>query len=371
MTGRQRRSFVKETVFWAFMLGLTALAVVLIHRSCSSYQYEQVMPIMLPIVFFVPLLTAALRYLPRQKSGLRFLGVVASAALAFGIGQFGYQGYYGESPFLIDFFTGKTIKTVVTQDLKSLSGTIYEADEAVSKEIPLDDHLAFLKEYAVEDLFVAREYRAVRGSVPEAKDFVQLHLVFKDGHERELRLYESGQWDCIEEPGVGVWRRMRAEDYIGDYAAYRKQCVEAEYGKAYEEPLLAGHVPSLLPEYDGGGKAAWMLTERIYDSLHYSNSWKNNRFGSEIVIPEKYVSKHARDVRWLFVQNETGRSYVGYEYVIKTGERVRDVYSSSYEVAVYDLVTGENRVYPLTNDRNALEEFINDYFADLEKDQNP
>ena len=174
----------------------------------------------------------------------------------------------------------------------------------------------------------------------------------------------------IEELGVKCFATKCDVTKVEDIKAM-VAAVEAEYGKAYEEPLLAGHVPSLLPEYDGGGKAAWMLTERIYDSLHYSNSWKNNRFGSEIVIPEKYVSKHARDVRWLFVQNETGRSYVGYEYVIKTGERVRDVYSSSYEVAVYDLVTGENRVYPLTNDRNALEEFINDYFADLEKDQNP
>lgn len=334
---REGRSPLGEILFWVVLLGADALAMYLIHRSFGQpYNYMDTMPYMLPVGAFVPLLAAVLRYFPKKK-GPRIVGIVVALALGIVIGQAALRGFYGDHPFIIEAIYGRNVDPFMPEEIEAVYGTLYEDGAPVSEELKLGG--AWVSN--------TQTYRGVR-SLPEKTDWVQLRVAGKDGTERKLMQFCDDQWDYLEEPGVGAWRRKQEEHW--DYYNWRENCVDREFDAAFKAPLEAGETPKLSPDYDGAEKAAWIdwTREGYNDELYMEVSWTANASHGDYTrdsdTPEGYLPERARDVRWLFVKERTGHVYQGYWYEVGTGKKVSDSYENTYAVTVYDLATGEQQV---------------------------
>ena len=68
-SSKSKRSFPGELVFWVVLLGLDTVFMYLIHRSFGQwYNYQDTMPIMLPVGAFIPLAAVVLRYFPKNTA---------------------------------------------------------------------------------------------------------------------------------------------------------------------------------------------------------------------------------------------------------------------------------------------------------------
>ncbi len=334
---RGGRGPLGEILFWVILLGADALAMYMIHRSFGqSYNYMDTMPIMLPVGAFVPLLGAVLRYFPKKK-GPRVIGIVVALALGVGIGQVALRGFYGEHPFIIEAIYGRNMEALPpAEEIEGITAVLYANGAPDSTEIAVVPS-------SVHTISVM-DFRGVRGGVPETSEWLTLRVDCKDGRTRELRLLDTDKWDFIEEPGVGVWRKPRA-NYSEEYRWWRDVCVTEEFSALFSEPLLAGEPPRLSEDYNGGEKAAWIdwSQEGYNDELAMKPSWSAAYRSIDHDTPEGYLPERARDVRWLFVKERTDHVYRGYWYEVGTGKKVSDSYDDTYGVTVYDLLTGESR----------------------------
>ena len=83
----KRRTFGRELLFWAVLLGIVGLGLYLIHTQYGEpyYFFMDTMPAMFCVGALVPLLTLVFRYLPKKK-GLRVAACLVSVVLAIAIG---------------------------------------------------------------------------------------------------------------------------------------------------------------------------------------------------------------------------------------------------------------------------------------------
>ena len=239
----------------------------------------------------------------------------------------------------VDF--GAPMENLLPQDIERVTGVICAGGEADSGEIDLHALLDTYQTTGQDHMIYRKGLRSVHGGAPETGDCVLVRFTYKDGRERVLRLSEDDRWDYFEEPDVGTWRKRKSQN-DADYRYWRKLCTNAEFDQAFAQPLQDGGTPTLTSDYTGGEKAVWIdWSQEISDHLYMQPSWRDT-FGR--TTPEGYVPERARDVRWLFIKTRTGHAYQGYWYEVGTGRHLGNSYNNSYEVMVYDLVTGEGKV---------------------------
>ncbi len=331
------RKVLHELLFWILLLGADAIVLYLIHRSFGQpWNYKDTMPVVLPVGAFVPLLAAVLRYFPKKRI-FQILGIAVSLALSIMIAQVTLNGFYGDSPFIIEAIYGKGISVDDLDGFKDVLGTIYEDGTPTCGEISLMETIGKLP-------FKFPEYRGVRRNVQKAENYVQLRIICRDGTERTLHFFDAGRKHYVEEPGVGVWSSI---DYgYSEYEVYKQDIIRQEYNDAFMKPIIAGEPPTLSPYYNGEEKAVWVdwskedLEEKWADSFEMQPSWT---YHFEDHMPEAYVSERACDVRWVFLKKLKSSEYLGFWYDVKTGKSLRNAYKNTFHVVVYDLVmkTGE------------------------------
>ena len=336
---RGKRSALVEILFWVILLGLAALVLYLVHREHGKpYNYQDTMPIMLPAVAFVLLLTAVLRYVPKEK-GPRTAGILAALVLGIAIGLVALNGFYGDHPFIIEAYYGKNLELLPPSEISEVTGRLCEASGRENRDVSLESYLAWHQNLNQRSLINAQYYRGARDGVPQLGDAIALRITYQDGRERTLRLSADERWAYIEEPGVGAWRAPVGD--TNDYERWRGFYVQTEFVNAFSAPIEAGETPKLPEDYNGGGKAVWIdwSKERL-EQLTMECSWQAP---VDRDTPEGYVPERAADVRWVFLKERTGHVYQGYWYDTRTGKRLSDSYANTYRVMVYDLLTGETK----------------------------
>ncbi len=237
---------------------------------------------------------------------------------------------------------GPSMEIIDPGELESVTGVLYADGRTDSGEIRLDAYLSNKQSTGQTHMIYTKGFRSVRRGVPETGDFVQLRFLYSDGREREVRISEDEKWDYFEESGVGIWRREKSQ-FAAGYRYWRDECVLEEFDDAFLLPVRDGETPELLPDYSGAEKAVWLdrSQEDSNGDLYIRPSWSDS---FERETPEGYAPERARDVRWLFIKTRTGHEYRGFWREVGTGRTTGSIYDNTYEVSVYDLVTGERKV---------------------------
>jgi len=62
-------------------------------------------------------------------------------------------------------------------------------------------------------------------------------------------------------------------------------------------------------------------------------------------IPDEWKAERPEDVRYVIVRGLRSKTYSGYWYDPRTGEKVSDAYERTFSLAAYDLLTGEEVVF--------------------------
>lgn len=342
---QHNRNLLREIVFWVILVGVDTLLMYWCHTSVPNYNggYMSVMSIMLSIGATALLIVAGLRYIPKDKRGIRLLGFIVSLALGVGIGQFAAHGFYGEPPFILEAIYGKCIENYPPDDLNEITITLYEDGKSTGKALPMSGRLEWYQGIH-NDIIDPWDYRAVRGDSPVTSEYALMHLFYKNGRERNLRLSETERWGYIEESGISTWRREKTDNApYSQYAFWKEAYIEEEFNIAFLAPYITGKTPTLSENYNGREKVAWISRERNpLNEMETATSWDDSIW-IDYDIPEGYTAERATDVRWLFVKDEISNHLYGYEVVQRTGQYVRDIYKSVYIIKVYDLVTGESK----------------------------
>lgn len=242
--------------------------------------------------------------------------------------------------------------------LQSITIQEYEGGNAVSREVPLDDTVSFWKSMQSDlTYFSTEDYRRIEkeSQLPSVEKSMLCRFDQTDGTVRTFRVYSDEKYNYIEEFGVGVWREKREKGYTSVYDSTYHTYEVTSYRQAYAKGT-DGKDFTLLPEYNGSGKAIWLdLTEEGSD--HWIDRY----------IPEERVAKRAEDVRYIVMQEVVEQDYRGYWYVPETGQVLGDAYDYTYRASVYDLVSGETTILiNATKNIFDIPDSIDAFFSEIE-----
>jgi hypothetical protein len=251
---------------------------------------------------------------------------------------------------------GEKLELPTYAELQSITIREFEGENALSREISLNDYLSTRKSYSPnETYFYTQDYRKINKEtqIPVKDNSIAIKFTETDENMRLFYVYNDDKYNYIEEAGVGVWRDKLSKTVVSEYEylydTYQNESFLQAFGNQAADKEFA-----LLPEYNGSGKAIWLdISEGKADD------WIS-RF-----IPDDLAAKRAEDVRYVVLCELVSKVYEGYWYVPETGERLDDSYDLSYKASIYDLVTGESTVLiNETYDIFAIPDYIESYFSE-------
>lgn len=153
-----------------------------------------------------------------------------------------------------------------------------------------------------------------------------------EGNITEVFLYGNDKYNYLELPGKGIWRQTTVNNgkrFPHQMEVYR----DLEFTRCFAEPAVNGQL-ALLDTYNGAGKAVW-----VDISGESVDDWWDR------YIPDEWKAERPEDVRYVIVRGLRSKTYSGYWYDPRTGEKVSDAYEITFSLAAYDLLTGEEVVF--------------------------
>lgn len=275
------------------------------------------------------------------------------------------------------------------EDIATATIQEYHYDTPVSREIVLNKKLSgyghdcshetvFLYHFiSNSSSFVNTKKKSFNAlSLLETKFKIRLKLV--SGEVRTLYFYGTEEKEYIEEPHFGIYVKKYHKHlarlfsiftsvyYCGSYLF---TTLNDAFGITKEDAFQAlereKSAFSILPEYNGAGKAIWMefsnappdtLHTFSIDPLHFPTCF----------IPETRYAKRAEDVRYIAALFIIRGEYKGYWYNTRTRERVADDYKETYDLAIYDLLNGKIKTMRSLNSPFDARNLLKEYFSNAE-----
>ena len=343
------RTFLGELIFWIILLGLDAVFMYLIHRSFGQwYNYQDTMPIMLPVGAFIPLAAVVLRYFPKNTAA-KVIGLIICVPVAIAIGTAALHAFYGENAPLDRLIYGDPFPGIDVGEVSSVSLSEYQDGEQIGEPV-------FLDVGAYGESGINMDYRSTKKETPDPEDYMLFTYTGKDGKTCELKVYDDGKYGYLSIDGQGKWRRKNTPNlrstYLSDQDLYRGQSFKSAFTDHMEDKEFA-----LSTGYTGAGKAVWMEEQREEDG--YSSPWWD-RF-----IPDGFEAERVIDVKYVFTCEIASSTYQGYWYDARTGQKLSDSYSVTYKITAYDLEDGDTRVLTeSTSDIFDADELIKAYLEE-------
>lgn len=223
------RKLLKEIVFWIVLLGIDVLFIRWLHGSVKDYgasSYIEVMPIMLPLAVIIPVLAAALRYIPKSNKRLRKIFIPVAIVLGIALGELFAFGFYGNPPFFADLIYGKTMKSVSAANLQRIDVSVHSQGEESDRMLSFDHWNTVYFDHWSSDkssLIIGREFQNTHGEMPESDEYLILHFVYLDGTERTIRVFDQDGWEYIEEPNIGIWRKKLNDHTASCFSAWKEE----------------------------------------------------------------------------------------------------------------------------------------------------
>ena len=191
-------------------------------------------------------------------------------------------------------------------------------------------------------------------NVPIVEESYLFRLKLLSGEVRTFFVYAKGEEDFIEEPRLGIYSKSRTRGIASFYYVL----TSSSYLYLSLNDAFGGENFSILPEYNGAGKAIW-VDFRSGGIREDPLAWPNR------YIPETKAAKRAEDVRYIVAYYDAGRTYRGYYwYNPKTRERT-NAYDYKFNLIVYDLLKGDTTALGDVQ-FNKLSYTLNEYFSHLE-----
>ena len=245
----------------------------------------------------------------------------------------------------------------IKEDIATATIREYRNGTPVSREITLNkDSIGFLDAFIrSKDYGKYKEYKkTIKKSVndvPIVEKSLKIRLELVSEEIRTFYIYEIGDKEYIEEPHFGIYKRLSrvnglyhslTRTHFIDKYDYLYISLSDAFGKNNYETFDWNNY-SILPEYNGAGKAIWIELYKedveVENLISTEAEVKNNPFyNSRRNIPTARQADRAEDVRYIVVRFVSGRYKSGDWYVFGTGKHVREQYDYNSIIEVYDLV---------------------------------
>ena len=242
--------------------------------------------------------------------------------------------------FLLTGCSKREPENPVYGDLNEITIQEYNGDTPVSREITVYDSVS-LKEFPETrqwlNTYGIREIKRKKDQPKRTKSYL-MRFKKKDGTTSSVFIYGDDEHYYLEQDG-NFWQ---GKDLFWSFEnLYADLSYTSAFGSEVEDRSF-----TLLPEYNGAGKAMWMGLTDIDPTNICDTMYRNHAFEEHYnwCIDPEYVAERAEDVRYIFVCDYNHMTYDGYWYNVETGEKVSDSYDTSYDVTAYDLLTGESEM---------------------------
>ena len=329
-SSKDKRSFPGELVFWVILLSLDTLFMYLIHRSFGKwYNYQDTMPIMLPVGAFIPLAAVVLRYFPK-KTAARVAGLIICVPASIAIGMAALYAFYGKNAPLDRIIYGDPFPGINMEEPCTRTLSEYQNGKQIGQTVLLaSGNNDSRHEYNPE-------YRNFKEEIREPENYMKYVYTGADGREAVLLAYDDGKYEYMEIEGEGKWRSKVDGNTGTEYTVSRDIYRETGFRGAFLDHMEDRKFV-IDPGYTGAGKAVWL--EEEWEEEGFSHQPWYDRF-----IPEGFEAENVIDVRYVFMCGVASKTYKGYWYDTRTGQKLDDSYDVTYKITAYDLEEGEERV---------------------------
>ena len=328
-SSKSKRSFPGELVFWVVLLGLDTVFMYLIHRSFGQwYNYQDTMPIMLPVGAFIPLAAVVWRYFPKNTAA-RVIGLILCVPAAIAAGTAALHAFYGENAPLDRLIYGDPYPGIEMKEPFRTTLSEYQNGKQTGQTVLLDPGNDYRHN-------IDPDYRSFKEEIREPENYMQYLYTGADGKEAVLLAYEDGKYEYMEIKGEGKWRNKVDGNTRTEYAVSRDIYREVSFRRAFLDHMEDGKFV-IDPGYTGAGKAVWL--EEAWEEEDSSRQSWYDRF-----IPAGFEAENVIDVRYVFLCGIASKTYKGYWYDTRTGQKLDDSYDVTYKITAYDLEEGEERV---------------------------
>lgn len=224
---------------------------------------------------------------------------------------------------------GEALSLPTAENVQKFTAQEYRGDTPVSMEV----EWPYLYAYPGDTYFYQpkRNYwRQITDTalLPVREESLLFRITDTTGQITEAFLFGDDTYNYLELPGKGVWReeiKKGSNRTPQDMKTYRNATFTACFVEAAANGQLA-----LMDDYNGAGKALWV------DLSGESVEGWWDRF-----IPDEWTAQRPEDVRYVIVAGLMSKTYSGYWYDPRTGQKVSDAYNTTFSVVAYDLMTGQ------------------------------